>query len=198
MNCRRDFSDKLVHFTKANDNYEKAYRRLTKIIQDRRIIGNSKMIRGGYRCVSFTQAPLISLRDVLVNPGNYSRYSPFGIVIEKRWIYAKGGRPVIYQTGDEFALLPEELRWRHVTYEPNRERPIDFTWEREWRIKCDYLDIDPSYSGIIVPDSRWLQRMIAEHEEEQHFLVLEYSSVLDEDLAQQCREEFPWRISPLR
>jgi len=44
---------------------------------------------------------------------------------------------VIYQTDNDFNILPEELRWRHVRYEPAGDQAIDFTWEREWRMHCD-------------------------------------------------------------
>jgi hypothetical protein len=36
------------------------------------------MIRSGDYCVCFTEAPLMSLASGLVNPSNFSRYSPFG------------------------------------------------------------------------------------------------------------------------
>jgi hypothetical protein len=197
MSKRRDISDKLVHFT-SGESEEEAFQRLRNIMEERRILGTSEKIRGGYKCVCFTEAPLTILPGGLVNPDAYSRYRPFGIMVEKRWLFEKGGRPVIYQTDEDFNILPEEIRWRHVRYEPNRDPPIDFTWEREWRIKCEFLTIAPSYAGIVVLDEHWAQRMIDEHETEQDFVVLQYSLILDEDLAQQYREEFPWRISPLR
>jgi hypothetical protein len=198
MSNRRDISDKLVHFTKG-ENEEEVFQRLRNIVKERRILGTSEKIKGGYQCVCFSEAPLMSLQDGLVNPDAYSRYSPFGIIFEKRWIFAQRGRPVIYQTDGEFSQLPEELRWRHVRYEPNRDEPIDFTWEREWRIKCGALTFDPSSAGIVVPDEDWAQRMISEHETEQNFKVFQYSEMLDDEmLAEQYREPFPWRISRLR
>jgi len=197
MSNRKDISDKLIHFTKE-ENEEETYRLLCRIVKEKRILGTSEKIKGGYKCVCFTEAPLLSLQDGLVNPDAYSRYSPFGIIFDKRWIFAQGGRPVIYQTNEEFALLPEELRWRHVRYEPNGNPSIDFSWEREWRIRCDFLPIDPTYAGIVVLSDEWGQRMMSEHEAEQDFIILQYSQVLDEDIAEQYRESFPWRIYTLR
>lgn len=101
---------------------------------------------------------------------------------------------MIYQPDVEFDLLPESIRWRHVRYEPDT---IDFTWEREWRIKCDYLDFTPEVACIVVPSKEWADWLVAEHDAEQDFLVLQYSQVLDEQLAEQYREEFGWRISVL-
>jgi hypothetical protein len=190
---RADISDKLVHFTNG-ENQEEAYDRLASIVSDMRISGSSNLIRGSYICVCFTEAPLVSMRNGLVNPHAYTRYSPFGIMFQKRWIFKRGGRPVIYQPDAEYDLLPEEMRWRHVRYEPDN---IDFTWEREWRMKCDYLDFDPSKAVIVVPNDNWAQRMIDEHETEQDYRVQEYSLIFDEDIARSYREGFPWRIYTL-
>ena len=198
MSNRRDISDNLIHFT-SGEGEEEAYQRLCNIMKEGRILATSEKIKGRYKCVCFTEAPLISLRDGLVNPDAYSRYFPFGIIFEKLRIFKLGGRPVIYQPVAEFEGLSTDYRWRHVTYEPNRDEPIDFTWEREWRIKCGALCFDPSCAGIVVQDEDWEQRMISEHETEQDFMVSQYNEMLDDEmLAEQYREPFPWRISRLR
>lgn len=197
MSPRQDISDNLIHFT-SGGNEEEAYQRLCTIVRERRIIGTSEKIKGRYRCICFSEAPLASLSGGLVNPDAYSRYSPFGIMFEKRWIFEHGGRPVIYQADAEFNLLPESMKWRHVRYEPNRANPIDFTWEREWRIQCDSLEFNPSVAAIVALNTEWAQRMKDEHEAEQDFIVLMYREAFDEDLAEFYREEFPWRIYPLR
>lgn len=195
---RRDISDKLIHWT-SGENEEEAFQRLCKIVEEGRILGTGEKIKGGYKCVCFSEAPLTSLRDGLVNPDAYSRYFPFGIIFEKRRIFELEGRPVIYQTDEEFEGLPKEYKWRHVRYEPNRDEPIDFTWEREWRIKCGALTFDPSTAGIVVPDEDWAQRMVSEHETQQDFRVFQYSEMLDDEIvAELYREPFPWRISRLR
>ncbi len=195
MEPRPDMSDKLVHFTSGSDH--EAFQRLQRIIAERRLIGSGDNIRGGYSCVCFTEAPLTSLQHGLVNPTAYSRYAPFGVIFEKRWIFERGGRPVIYQPEDEFNLLSDDLRWRHVRFEPNADPPIDFTWEREWRVQCDALEFSPSVAGILVPTGRWAQRLIDSHDAEQDFQVLQYAQVLDELLAEHYREEFGWRIYAL-
>jgi hypothetical protein len=198
MSSRRDISSKLIHFT-SGGNEDMAFQRLGRIVEERRILGTGEKIKGGYRCVCFSEAPLTSLKDGLVNPEAYSRYSPFGIIFEKRWIFEQGGRPVIYQTDEEFEGLPEVYRWRHVRYEPHKERPIDFTWEREWRIKIDALKFEPSNAAIIVPNEDWAKRMIAEHEAREDFNVFIYSQMMDDEmLAEQYREPFPWRIYLLK
>ncbi len=191
---RADISDNLVHFTGPQDNWNEAFSRLRSIIIECRIRGGNGMIRSGDRCVCFTEAPLPSLRNGLVNPSNYGRYSIFGIIIEKSWLFDRGGRPVIYQSEAEYSTLPEELRWRHVRYEPTEENRIDFTWEREWRIMCDDLQILPNEVAIVVPSADWAYALMHDHEQEQDYQVEMYSMIMDEFLADQYREDFPWRV----
>ncbi len=197
MSTRRDVSDKLIHFT-SGENEEEAFHSLCKIVKEGRILGTSEKIKGGYKCVCFTEAPLTSLKDGLVNPDSYSRYFPFGIIFSKRLIFKLGGRPVIYQTDEEFEGLPEKYRWRHVRYEPNKDEPIDFTWEREWRIQCPALLFNPSCAVIVVLDKDWEQRMISEHNTEQDFKLFQYREVLDDEELELYREPFLWRIARLR
>lgn len=195
MDPRLDITDKLVHFTSgASDN--EAFGRLRQIIAEHRLVGSGSKIRGNYACVCFTEAPLTSLQHGLVNPGAYSRYSPFGVLFEKQWVFAQGGRPVIYQPDAEFALLPEPLRWRHMRYEPGI---IDFTWEREWRVQCDELHFEPNVTGIVVPTTDWASELIEDHDAQQDFEVYQYSQIMEDALlAEQYRDGFPWRIYVLR
>jgi len=194
MCIRPDITDKLVHFTNG-DTEELAFERLLQIIDEQRLIGSGTKIRGNFKCVCFSEAPLTSLQNGLVNPSAYSRYLPFGILFEKRWIFEQGGRPVIYEPDDEFGLLPETLRWRHVRYEPGT---IDFTWEREWRIHCDELHFTPDVACIVVPLKSWADALIDNHMAGQNVKIYQYSQIMDELLAQQYYDDFPWRIFVLR
>lgn len=145
--------------------------------------------------VCFTEAPLLSLPGGgLVNPENYSRYAPFGVIFDKNWIFDKGGRPVIYQPDVDFNLLPEELRWRHVRYEPTSDKVIDWTWEREWRIPCEILPFNSNEAGLIVPNKAWADRLLKEHSDDQDYQVHMYSQIFDQVIAEMYREDFPWRI----
>jgi hypothetical protein len=193
---RADITDKLVHFT-TGVSTEDAFSNLCSMLDERHIRGSGRLIRGGYSCVCFTEAPLISLADGLVNPQAYSRYSPFGILFEKKWISGQGGRPVIYQPDVEYLALPEALRWRHMRYEPAADPPVDFTWEREWRLQCDDLPLEPIHAAIVLPDGEWADRLREAHDEEQAWRVFEYQQIMDATLAEQYREEFGWRIVPL-
>jgi hypothetical protein len=95
-------------------------------VYERRILGSDTKIRGSWKCVCFTEAPENTFHQVL------GKYKPFGIQVPKTWLFSQGGRPVIYQAGAEYELLPEPLEWRHMRYEPNTNPPFDFSWEREW------------------------------------------------------------------
>src|SRR5205823_10746783 len=120
----------------------------------------------------------------LVNPTNFSRYAPFGLMFEKKWIFEKGGRPVIYQPESEFRELSDSHKWRHMRYEPNGAHPIDFTWEREWRIKCHALPFQPSDMAILVPTKDWAYELIREHEDEHDYDVAMYALVLGRTISE--------------
>jgi len=190
---REDISDKLVHFTKG-DTFNDAFEKLRSIVNEHRLIGGNGFIKGDYHCVCFSEAPLSSLEHGLLNSSAYSRYSPFGVVFDKKWVFDNGGRPVIYQPNSEFNDLPETHRWRHVRYEPTAEEPIDFSWEREWRIHTDELIFDPSVAALVVPDQDWANILIGEHEAEQDYKVMQYSLMMDECMTMQYRETFEWLI----
>lgn len=194
---RSDVSDFLIHFTKG-DRAETAFKTLRKIIEERILLGASGCIKGGFNCVCFSEAPPESLSDGLVNPKHYSKYCPFGVMVQKRWLYLQGGRPVIYQSQGEYEALPDDLRWRHVRYEPDKDPPIDFSWEREWRIHCNSLEINPGVASVVVPDASWADRLFYEHEREQEWKLEDYSLIFDEDFARNFYEPFFWKVFPLR
>jgi hypothetical protein len=79
--------------------------------------------------------------------------APYGVAVRKHWLFAQGGRPVIYGPGREREDLPESMRWRHVTFTPE----YDFMWLREWRIQTEGLELDPNETLVVVPnaDAGW-------------------------------------------
>lgn len=156
---RRDLGNLVVHWTRARWNWGKieadAFQVLCEILKEGRLRGSHGGIKGSYRCVCFTEAPVSELATLFkiseLTPG--TRYEPFGIAVSKIWLFEQGGRPVIYQPAEDFELLPEDLRWRHCRYELCRdpEKTIDFTWEREWRIQTEALELEPKETLVIVP-----------------------------------------------
>lgn len=103
---RTDISPYLIHFTKDTST-DLAFQRLQKILEDGFLIGGSEFIKGKYKCVCFSETPETQIEKGLVNPRNYSRYSPFGILVSKKWLFSQGGRPVIYQPEEEYEYLSE-------------------------------------------------------------------------------------------
>ena len=96
MIVRSDLSTKLIHFTKGIT-YDDAFSTLWTIMEEKKLIGGTGMIRGGYNCVCFTEAPIPYLRESFTNHIPPTRYCPFGVMFDKSWIFAQGGLPVIYQ-----------------------------------------------------------------------------------------------------
>lgn len=168
---RADLSNDLIHWIKG-DSDEDSFDVLRNIVFSHKLFGGTGHIKGGYRCICFTEAPGNTFHNVI------GRYRPFGIRVSKRWLYAQGGRPVIYQSDSEFDDLAESHRWRHVRYDPSTEPPVDFTWEREWRIRKDELELPPGEARIIVPHPSWVSAIEHEHYQEElsriHYESLAY------------------------
>lgn len=138
---RTDISQYLYHWVKA-DTEELAIEILCKIIESRQLLGGDGFIKGKHKCVCFTETPMNQFHR------EEYRYKKFGVRFEKNYIFSRGGRPVIYQPKCDYELLPNSLKWRHVTFDPPK---IDFTWEREWRIESERLEIAPEEVTFIVP-----------------------------------------------
>ncbi len=157
---RDDCSNNLVHLIR--DQEEKTKLQTAKdvfieILRTKTLLGGTGKIKGKYKCICFSESPISKLGQILALPGIHGmRYKPFGFMVRKEWLYKKGGRPVIYQHEREYDLLPDELKYRHVTYEPPS---VDFSWEREWRIQTDKLQLDPSDITVIVPNRSFIERI---------------------------------------
>lgn len=189
---RSDIAKDVIHFTKG-DTPAEAFDVLAHIVAERRLLGGNGFIKGGYPCVCFTEAPLEHLADVFARTATERlRYMPFGILLPKKWLFERGGRPVIYQEENEFFELPESLRYRHVRYEPNHEPAIDFTWEREWRVRTEKLRLDPTTGFLVLPSQEYLDELQRQHDIAQDREFQLHSLVLDSQLAEQLREPFLW------
>jgi len=138
---------------------------------------------------------LSALTNGVVNPEYYSRYSPFGIMVHKQWLFDLGGRDVIYEPDVESEPLADCHKWRHMRHEPPE---VDFTWEREWRVQCESLRFDCRCASAVVLNKSWAQRLVQEHECEQDARIMEYSMILDDTVAQLYREPFMWNVLTLR
>jgi hypothetical protein len=195
---RRDFGNMLFHFTRTpteqlievvlGNDYKMTITGsvgavLRKILYEGQLRGTSGWSYGE-NCVCFTEAPIqefnsiFSLVEIAASEQERPRYEPYGIGVSKAWLFAKGGRPVIYEHPDNFVSFPEKEKYRFVPYNP--EKGVDFTWEREWRIKTNYLTLDPHETLVVVPTS-----------EEAFDLVYEFANLEPDDLDE---EGFPAHV----
>ena len=158
---RDDLSDQLVHLTKGETEQEAAARFLS-IVGDKALLGGSGLIRGGYRCVCLSEAPISKLGAILAQPSIHGMpYAPLGVMLSKTSVFAAGGRPVIYEPESEFQMLPESHRYRHKDYTPGKQP--DFSWEREWRILTDRFPLDPATVTLVVPNRLWSDYFFQQH-----------------------------------
>lgn len=168
---RRDMGSMLFHFTRKSeerfievDSGENsrhffsgsASGVLQKILSDGKLIGTSNWTYG-YPCVSFTEAPIqefnsiFSLVDIASAEDERPRYEPYGIAVTKEWLFEQGGRPVIYDHPSGIEELSDSQKYRFVPYDP--VNGTDFTWEREWRINTESLELDPKHTLVVLPTS---------------------------------------------
>jgi hypothetical protein len=127
---------------------------LQKILYEGKLTGTG-IWSSGEACVCFTEAPIqefnaiFSLVAIASAEQQRPRYEPYGIAVRKQWLFSRGGRPVIYDHPNATNRLPASERYRFVPYDPTAG--LDFTWEREWRIKTEHLDLDPKETLVVVP-----------------------------------------------
>ena len=200
---RIDHSDYIIHFTKGATD-EEAYTNFKSIVSDGRINCGTGFIIHPNCCICFTEAPLNCLNENDgFKLGYFGRYNPFGFLFTKKYIANLGGRHVIYSPENERDQIPDELKWRYVKYEPNENpRPIDFTWEREWRLNIPSLELNPQHVKLILPNRGWINRFQEDHFQEQHLLyqqcqcnreslVYQYQQLFDQNYAEQIVDNCP-------
>lgn len=147
---RSDLSTSLVHLTKAPSS-TRLVEIMFKILVERTLRGSTTdkgFIVGKNRAVCFQDAPVHAvsqncwfeqkLRESKEQVKK--RYVPSGFLFHKQLIYKKGGRPVIYdRTAEAKQYLPESEWWRIVNFDISDDDSfIDWTHEREWRLKGDF------------------------------------------------------------
>ncbi len=162
VSSREDISEYLFHFTKGKD----------AIYTLKAILSQQCLKKGEKNPICFTETPLFFLPRMfelfIKNYPNNPMYAPYGIRFKKDYIFALGGRPAIYGKKEEEDLLPEELKWRFVEYNPNHK---DFTWLREWRINIPELFFDNNDCIIITKDETQLFELSQEEGELEEFII---------------------------
>lgn len=136
------------------------------------------------------------LREVLLRSKQFRRLQPYGVMFGKAYLFELGGRPVIYQPETDYDLLPASFRYRHVRYEPSGASPIDFTWEREWRLRADELHLHPESCSLIVrtdAEREILLRDAIKRHSDKHEA---WAVAIGEEMARLHfpEEKFPWVV----
>ncbi|HVE45037.1 MAG TPA: hypothetical protein VNC84_07925 [Gammaproteobacteria bacterium] len=186
---RSDLSDWLVHCTQPMDSLT-SFDVLRKILNDGVLIGNKQYIKAQCKCVCFSEAPLTKIKSLITYCGNYEcslRYAPYGIAVKKEWLFERGGRPVIYQKDEEFDITSDQHKYRHVRYDPAKN--FDFTWEREWRVQCNELVLQPEITTVFVKDRNDVRLLLEEyHGHQSSWSLLGVPFIID---------IFPWGLISL-
>lgn len=130
--AKSDITPYLFHFIKGSETNPKDV--LSKILDEQKLCSKK-----GYNC--FTASPITGLKkffDTKVYNTNHPMYQPYGIGFARDLLIKNyNARNIIYCSKEEFATIPEELKWR--TDLLNVES-YDFEWLREWRTKGDVFD----------------------------------------------------------
>ncbi len=147
---RADLSTSLIHLTKPNSKMP-VIEVMFKILDELTLTGSAPdtgFIVGDSPAVCFQDAPVHAvcqncwfeqkLREV--DKRIKKRYTPTGFLFSKQKIYNSSGRPVIYdQKNAAKEYLPESEWWRIVSFDISKDDSfIDWTHEREWRVKGDF------------------------------------------------------------
>jgi hypothetical protein len=194
---RPDIAPNLMHLLRGHSRGD-AFAALHAVIAGRCLSGSDRCIEDGSRCVSFIEAPIRQLRNVFHWSAEHDAHrQPYGVLLGKDYLFALGGRPVIYQPESEYALLPEALRFRHVRYDPLTVPPIDVSWEREWRLRADVLQLEPERCCIVVASEADRAALFTEHAEREEVRLEALGSAVGGSLADQFAESFPWPVISL-
>ncbi len=172
IRSRSDMSGYLYHLTRCTDDLD-SLKVLVKILKERKLKGSttsSGFIIGSNQAVCFQDTTTYGLcqntyheQKLREEDKNLKvRYKPVGIAFAKTYVYGKGGRPVIYErTEDAKKLLDKDEWWRIVNFDlSNPSQIIDWTHEREWRIKGDF-DFDLSQAYVVLINQKIYKEFVS-------------------------------------
>src|ERR1019366_5169477 len=92
---RDDITEKLVHLTSGSS--REGAQRFTLIFDQQCLKDKTGPTEDGCARISFSETPLSKLGQILAHKHSGIRYQPFGVTVSKKWLFERGGRPVIYQ-----------------------------------------------------------------------------------------------------
>ena len=167
---------RLTHLARRTEG-KSALEILYEIIDSKTIKGstNTGFIIGKNSAVCFQEVPLYSIAENIQYVVDAQkewpsqkrlRYEAYGLRFNKGQLFYKyKARPVLYGPKDEMtAMLPESEHWRIVTLDlSDHTRIVDWTHEREWRVKGD-LSFDYSEVEVIVENPEAYHDFIAHYQ----------------------------------
>jgi hypothetical protein len=151
----QDYLDNLLDGSPTADH--SGLHTLLRIVQERRLIGSGRTIRGGYPVVSFTAAPVRELPGLRCFRTHRARwdFEPFAICVRREVLERRGVEPAIYGDEHTWSSLTETQR---PFFQLSGERAADarhpdWSVEREWRHlgDLDLSDLAPGDVIVLVP-----------------------------------------------
>ena len=150
-------------------------------------IGFSDVLKKQFNTVCFTETPLNQLRHLVQEiPGRNIRLRPYGLVFWKANLLEAGANPALYinskahglrelllkQFDEHFKQLRQHRLFKsqfgddadaiiryHALINIMSDR-VDFSWEREWRVKGDISIMFDRLVAIIVPNPERFRKIM--------------------------------------
>jgi hypothetical protein len=125
---------------------------LEHILREGIIRASSRLVRGGYPVVPFTERPPQDLPRLIQWRSGLRRWTfePYGIALSKAKLVELGARPVIYGEAAHFHELAEADR---PFFQVEKSAGFDWRGEREWRVLGD-LNLDQFGAGEAIVITR--------------------------------------------
>lgn len=187
-NKRTDLSNTVTHLLRG-DSDDEAADVLYKIARDEYLKGSARVIMGSTPVVCFSEAPA----SEFIKENKHFR--PFGISIEKSWLFRAGGRPVIYQPREEHDYIDSAIHWKLVTFDPVKPQEdgwVDWTWAREWRVPSKILYLPFDQAIFLVPSEEYRDKLLARYQSDEEYRAM--CEALCLDLYPYPPREFPYQI----
>jgi hypothetical protein len=150
-----DYLDDLILDRRGADH--SAFAALWRIVQTRRLIATSDLVRGAAPVVCFTEVPLGELQQRRLFRPHLARwdFEPFGISIDRSWLQQHGAQSVCYGDQELWESLTDEQRpfFQKRTTLTRHGHWIDWSAEREWRHRGNVAldEVPPEAALVFVP-----------------------------------------------
>lgn len=179
MITRSDMTGYLTHLTKAQVGLS-PLESLIKIITEKRLLGSGSKgyISGSDKVVCFQDMPIYNVAQNAfyefwgeVNEGEWrtkqgiEKYSPYGVTFPKKYVWSRGGRPVIYDKSDDAKIyMPKSEYWRIVDLNLDKENDhiVDWMYEREWRVKSTEFEFELSSIYVLLWNNSDYKKFVSE------------------------------------